>query len=676
MYIIECLPFSKGLKKDSLSYFSSKAIEVGSLVKINIRNKSTNALVIENKNATESKTEIKSAQFQLKKINSVSSKPFLQKEFLEAVKTTAEYFVASQGGILNHLIPSFILENPELLSLSRGTLWGRGNSRVPLDSSDSKDKTKSEVAVLQVPDEEKFVHCRSLIREEFAKKKSVFLCLSKNQDIKQAKEKLERGIENFVYTFHSGLNKKELKKEWQGASKTNHPVLIIGTARWLFLPRADFGTIIIDRENENGWKTLSRPFIDLRFFAETLANKKNIRTVIGDSFLRVETLHRYKEGELVEFESVKWRLPKDIKAKVVDLKETSKKAKEFKALSPVLLDLIKETISKRSNIFIFAARKGLSSVTVCRDCGEQVKCFNCDSPMILYRTKNKTKLSSDPTARVQSSGVFKCHQCGETRDAAEVCQNCGSWKLAAFGSGINRIAEEIRENIPEVNLFEIHKDNTSTSLRASKVAKNFYENKGGIILGTEMAFPYLYKKVRSSAIASFDSLFSIPDFRIREKIFRLILQTRNLAKENFLIQSHNPDDPIVELAINGNLAEFYKKEVADRQILNYPPFGIFIKITVRGTRNFVSKEIEKLSEILNIGVQNKTSKGKYNITVFPSTYEKKGEQAAVNTVIKIKKGDWSHYAEASRDKSHLPLFSLLKSLPSHYEIRVDPDNLL
>ncbi|PIR40307.1 MAG: primosomal protein N' [Candidatus Zambryskibacteria bacterium CG10_big_fil_rev_8_21_14_0_10_34_34] len=655
MFVIECLPFSKGLNKDYLSYFSSKPIEVGSLVKVNIRNKSTNALVIAIKDVTEAKTELKSAHFQLKKIISINSKPFLQKEFLEAIKTTAEYFVTNEGNIIPHLIPSFILENPGMLQLSKTVFDNPNNSKI-----------KNEIAILQVPDEERFIHYRSLIREEFAKKKSVFLCLPKNQNIKQAKEKLERGIESFVYTFHNELNKKDLKKEWQGALKTTHPVLVIATTQWLFLPRKDFGTIIIDRENENGWKTISKPFIDLRFFIETLANKKNIRTIIGDSFLRIETLNRYKEGELVEFESVKWRLPKDVMIKVVDLKESAKKEKEFKTISPTLLNLINDTVSNGSNMFIFGARKGLSSITICRDCGEQVKCFNCNSPMVLYRTQIKVRESYDATDRFQNSGIFKCHQCGETRKATEVCQNCRSWKLAAFGSGIDRIAEEIKKSIPNINLFEIHKDATSTNLKALKTVQNFYESRGSVLLGTEMAFPYLYKKVGSSAIASFDSLFSIPDFRIREKIFRLILQTRNLAKEKFLIQSHNPDDLTIEFAINGNLAEFYKKEIEDRKILNYPPFGIFIKITIRGTRNFVSKETERLAEIFNIGVQNKTSEEKYNIIVFPSTHEKKGEQTSVNAVIKLKKEYWPK-----------PILSnLLKSLPPHFEIKVDPDNLL
>lgn len=639
MFIIDCLPFSKGLNKESLSYFGPKSLEAGSLIKINVRGKSLSALVLESRDAIEAKSEIKSASFQLKKITGFSAKPFLQKEFLEATKETAEYFAATAGGVLFHLIPSFILENN----------WQMPSLSVSNKKENGDKKTKNEVAILQAPDEERLALYKSLIREEFAKKKSVFLCLPQNEDVRQAKEKLERGIEPFVCAFHNEMNKKELRAEWKKACFTNHPVFIIGTAKWLFLPRNDFGTIIIDKENENGWKTLSRPYIDLRLFAEKLAAKKNIRIVTGDLFLKTETLYKYKNGEISEFESVKWRMSSETKSAIADMREpaekvtlTGRQEKEFKILSEEMLALINETVSRGSHMFIFAARKGLSAITICRDCGEQVKCGNCSSPMVLYKTK--------------SGGAFKCHQCGEARDAAEVCQNCGSWKLAAFGLGIDRVGEEIRKNIQNINLFEINKDVTGTAVKALSVAEEFYNKRGSVLLGTEMAFSFLRKKVANSAIASFDSLFSVPDFRIREKMFRLILQTKDVAKENFLIQTRNPADLTINFAITGNLIEFYKKEIEDRQILSYPPFGIFIKITTRGTRNFVAKETENLKNILK----------DYNPTVFSSVHEKKGEQAAVNAVIKLPKEKWVEPA----------LLHVLKSLPPHFEVKVDPDNLL
>lgn len=634
MFIVECLPLSKGLNKDSLSYFSAKNPEPGSLLKINLRGKKISGLVLASRNAAEFKSEIKSADFQLKKISDFESGPFLEKAFWEAAEESSKYFATSVGSVIYHLLPSFILENPNLLQTAFKAL--------NKNKTEKETGLKNEVAILQTTEDERLSLYRSLIREEFARKKSVFLCLSQNEDVRLTKEKLERGIESFVCVFHNEMSKKDLIKEWKKTYQTKHPILVIATSKWLFLPREDLGTIIIDKENQAGWKSLSRPFIDLRFFARTLANKKNIRFVIGDNLLRTETLYEYKQGEIGEFESVKWRLPSEIETQIVDLRQSTKKEKEFKAVSVELLNLVKETTDRGSNVFILALRKGLATSIICRDCGEPVKCFNCEAPMVLYKIKD--------------SGIFKCHQCGETRDAAEVCQNCKSWKLGAFGAGIERVVQEMKEGLPQLKIFELNKDIAPTNTKAAKIIDDFYSNRGSILLGTEMAFSYLYKKTSLSAIAAFDSIFAIPDFRIREKIFRLILQTKNLAKEKFLIQTRNPDDETLNLALNGNLVEFYKKEVEDRETLNYPPFGIFIKVTARGTKNFVTKEID----ILRKGL------AEFNPTIFPSVHEKRGEPVAGNAVIKLPKNQWPEPK----------LLAILKSLPPHFEIKIDPDNLL
>lgn len=653
MYITDCLPFSKGLNKEKLSYFGSECFEAGSLIKVDLRGKKVSALVLESKNVSESKTEIKTADFKLKKISSTgtksNSKPFLQKEFMEALFETSRYFAAYPANIIPHLIPNIVLENPQMLSSVFVS-----ESKIKLAD---EQNSRNGVWILQSPNEERFIHYRSLIREEFAKKKSVFLCLPQNEDVRLTKEKLEKGIESFVCAFHNNLTKNEVKSEWKKICNSTHPLLVISTAKWLFLPRSDFGTLVIDQENKNGWKTLSRPFFDLRFFAEKLAEKKKIRLLIGDTLLRTETLFRYKNGEIAEFENVKWRLSQEIKTFVVDLKSSAKKMmplgkneKDFKVLSPEIIELIKETQTKNSHAFIFAARKGLAPNVICRDCGEQVKCLNCDSPVVLYKTKIKTR------EREEIGGAFRCHQCDETRDAAEVCRYCGSWRLITLGIGIDRVAEEIKKEVPDVKIFQIHKDIAETETKARSIATNFYENRGSVLLGTEMAFSYLYKKIANSAIASFDSLFLIPDFRIREKIFGLILQIRDITKEKLLIQTRNCEDLIIKSAVSGNLAEFYKKEMEDRSSLNYPPFGIFIKITVRGTRLFTTKEAENLKKILQ----------EYSPTIFSSVHEKRSEQSAINAVIKIPKEKWPD----------VNFLKIIKLLPPHFEIKVDPDSLL
>ena len=114
----------------------------------------------------------------------------LQKTFLEAITETATYFATTPGNVLAHLIPSFVLENPNVLASFKKT------------EEKERGKIKNQSVILQTPQSERFDHYRALIREEFAKKHSVFLCLPQNEDIKEAKAILERGIESYVVTFH------------------------------------------------------------------------------------------------------------------------------------------------------------------------------------------------------------------------------------------------------------------------------------------------------------------------------------------------------------------------------------------------------------------------------------------------------------------------------------------
>src|SRR3989344_3669034 len=184
MFIIECLPLTKSLNKEALSYFSSTRFEVGSLIKIPVRKKMVSALVFGTNEAVENKSEIKSATFSMRKINSeinsIESKPFLNKEFLEAIKETSEFFACGQGALLGQVIPSFFLENQKILQTK--------NKR----SLSLQRKSKNEVSIIQSENEERIMHYKSITREEFARKKSVFICLPQNEYIKQIKEKLER----------------------------------------------------------------------------------------------------------------------------------------------------------------------------------------------------------------------------------------------------------------------------------------------------------------------------------------------------------------------------------------------------------------------------------------------------------------------------------------------------
>lgn len=642
MFIIECLPITK-VNKEKLSYFSAQAFAPGSIVKVPIRNQTKLALVLESKRADQHKTEIRQAGFALKKIESLWSMRFLSPEFIQACEETALYFSTTEGALLDQLLPAVILQNPKWLAIEK---------KNEENLATAKSQTRVEASALQTENEDRFAHYRALVREDFATKKSVFLCLPQNESIERAKIKIERGIEPYVVVLHSAMTKNEIQKNLRQALNLKHPVLVIATTPWLCLPRPDWGTIIIEEENNRGWQTLARPFFDLRFFAEKFGTKIASRVILGDSVLSIKSLWRHKEKNLSEFETVKWRLQSEAKSEIIDLTKAKPKITEdspkteWQALSPQLLQEVRETLYIGGNVFIFASRKGLAPIIVCRDCGHRLSCHNCDSPMVLHKAKEQN--------------IFKCHQCGEVRDSSELCQVCQSWNLIPLGAGTDRIADELRNSLPELQkkarIFELHGDVATTNLKARGIMSDFESGRGHILVGTEMAFTYFRKKVQTTAIASIDSLFAIPDFRIRERIFRIITEARNITREKLLVQSRNKEDSVLSLALSGNLTDFYREEIEERQSLNYPPFAVFVKITLRGQRESVNREMTKLKTLLT----------EFEPTIFSSIHEKKGKPTAVNAVLKIREEDYPNAR----------LSQILSTLPPHFEIKINPENLL
>jgi primosomal protein N' (replication factor Y) len=379
----------------------------------------------------------------------------------------------------------------------------------------------------------------------------------------------------------------------------------------------------------------------LRKFLEFFSVENGLSLIFGDSVLSAERLKDFKDRDPYSFKSLNFRVA-TIPSLVIDMRRDPREGARSPILSEEILEMIGEAREKGKNTFIFSARKGLSSVTVCRDCGTEVLCKNCASPVVLYKG--------------MKGNVFRCHQCGEARSAEEVCVSCSSWRLLPLGIGTERIKEELDKILPEVKVFEINKEATSTPSKARRIAEKFYGSPGSVLIGTEMALNYLYEPVDFSVVASIDSLFVVPDYHIREKVLRLLLGVKLLALDRFIIQLRNAERETIDMALSGNILEFYNREIKEREELNYPPFSIFVKITSRGPRQNVTEEMSRIAYIL----------GKYQPTIFPSVSEKRGAQYAENAVIKIERYKWPDN----------DLILTLKALPPVFEVKVSPDNLL
>lgn len=630
MKVYTVIPIVKSLGKNILTYFGKDNINPGALVSIPLRKKNVLALVIKTEAVDKLKSTLRSSAFSLKKLGNTKAKSFLDKSFLNAVQKTARWHAVNDGQVLSSVLPKIMLDEIKTVC----------NQELPQIKTNNHEKL-----LIQSDDEERFAHYKSFIRGEFAKKHSVFFCVPTSDDAEKAKDLLEKGIEQFTFLLLSGMGKKDFRKALKEIRNNRHPLLIISTIPFLSISRGDIGTIIVERENSKSYRTQKRPYLDLKKFAENLSKERGLKYIAGDILLSVETIHRKNNDEFVEFAPLKFRSLSSASSKLVDMKDLEKEGDSFRVLSDELLKTIDKTLDQSDRLFIFGARKGLAPTTVCGDCGQVVTCRNCQAPITLYGKDSNRK-----------SNVFICNRCGNVESTDKKCTNCSSWKLKTLGIGTDRIEEVLKKKYPKLNLFVLDKDHAPTTKKAHEIAKEFMETPGGILIGTEMALFYLNKPLEHVAVASIDSLLSIPDFRMNEKTLYLLIKMRLLSEKSFLIQTRNAKVEIFEYAMRGNLVDFYKDELALREKFNYPPFKVFVKLTVEGTPVATQRLMDKIEEDFN----------EYSIDVFESAYLNKRGRVTMHGVIRVDQENWPN------DK----LLKKISGLPPQVSVKVDPESIL
>lgn len=630
MYVIRVIPVAKSILKEELSYFSKKKYTEGSLVRVPIRNKKIHAFVKEVMSVTEAKTELRDASFELKQLkDDTRSDATFSKAFMNAAQKTALYQAYMLSPILDSLIPKPLLEIVD--KLPEVSIKEKHMSAVP------------EKLIFQDENTKRAEHYRSLVRESFARKESVFILVPSKNDALRLQKTLERGIEQYFINFTKHSSTKEMRAQYTQARTETHPLLIIGTGKYISVERHDIGTIIVEREASRAYRTPRRPFTDYRIWAELYAEETGARIIFADTMLRIETIGRMEKGELQEHAPLKKRLESPPQVDLIDMREKISKKTDAPALSKELHEAIVHAHENGDRLCIISARKGLSPVTYCRDCGTMVTCTNCGASMTLHTGKQ--------------SNFFLCHKCGERFDAHISCSNCDSWNLRPYGTGIEKVEQELKEILPKKHITRLDRDTAPTLTKAREKISE-WKDSGTVLLGTERMLSFLHEshiKVRLTGIAGIDALFSIPDFRIYERIFGLLVSLGSLTTKRMIIDTHNPEHNLFNSYIRNDLMNFFREELSLRQKLSYPPYSTFIKISLSGKKDVVSKELDHLiKDVLQT-----------EAVTFPALIRKKG-QYTMHTLLKIPRTEWP-----VEKLSHT-----LALLPPRFTVHVDPESLL
>ena len=385
-----------------------------------------------------------------------------------------------------------------------------------------------------------------------------------------------------IAVLHSKLSIGERFDEWQKI-KNEKVKIVIGARSAIFAPIKNLGVIIIDEEHDMSYKSEMTPRYNAKEIAKYIAKNSNCPLVLGSATPDITSFYQAEIGEINLYKLTERannsKLPS---TKIIDLRyELSQGNRSM--LSLELQKSIKANLQKKEQTILFLNRRGYSTFIMCRECGYVAKCKNCNISLTYHKYENK----------------LKCHYCGYEIPVMKECPNCNSKKIKYFGTGTQKLEDEIHKLFPEASTIRMDIDTVNKKNSYEEIFKKFQKENIDILVGTQMiAKGHHFPKVTLVGVVSADGSLNIEDYRAVEKTFQTIVQVSGRAgrgeKEGKVyIQTYNPDHYAIILAQKQDYEEFYKTELELRKRLKYPPFCDIILI------RFTGKNLQEIQSISN-----------------------------------------------------------------------------
>ena len=404
-------------------------------------------------------------------------------------------------------------------------------------------------------------------------------------EISLTPQMIDRFIARFnkdeIAVLHSKLSIGERYDEWNKI-KEGKAKIIIGARSAIFAPTENIGIIIIDEEHDSSYKSEAIPKYDAKEIAKRIAKENNCPLVLGSATPDLITYYKAQQGKVTLLELSKRannsKLPE---VEIVDLKKELANGNRS-MLSTKLYGEIEQNLKQHRQTILFLNRRGFSTFIMCRECGYTVKCKNCNISMTYHKTENK----------------LKCHYCGYEENVVTVCPECHSTKIRYFGTGTQKLEQEINKLFPEASTIRMDIDTVTKKNSHEEILDKFKNENIDILIGTQMVVKgHHFPNVTLVGVIAADSSLNIDDYRANERTFQILTQVAGRAGREQLdgkviIQTYNPDNFSIICAQKQDYKMFYNTEIALREQLKYPPFCDIILI---GFNSLNEKEIIEAS---------------------------------------------------------------------------------
>ncbi len=371
--------------------------------------------------------------------------------------------------------------------------------------------------------------------------------------------------------WHSGVTMTERRRVWRMVGQGDAG-LVVGARSALFLPFRDLGLIVVDEEHDTSYKQEDGVLYNARDMAVLRAAMCGARVVLASATPSLESWVNAEVGKYQRIE-LKSRFGAAVLPEMRAIDMRAEQMQPGTWVSPTLRDAVSDRLAKGEQALLFINRRGYAPVTLCRACGQQIGCDNCDARMVEHRFLKR----------------LMCHQCGETKPIPETCPSCGAeGRLAPVGPGIERLAEEAIALFPEARIATLSSD-LFGSARALKAGIEEIA-KGGtdIIIGTQLvAKGHNFPLLTLVGVIDADLGLQGSDLRAAERTFQLMRQVAGRAGRaekpgQALLQTFQPEHAVIRATLSGDEEGFWKTEAEGRRMAGVPPFGRMAGIILSG----------------------------------------------------------------------------------------------
>ncbi|MGC1245244.1 MAG: primosomal protein N' [Spirulinaceae cyanobacterium] len=384
---------------------------------------------------------------------------------------------------------------------------------------------------------------------------------------------------NKVWVYHSGLNSGERYDTWRSLINQEASI-VIGTRSAIFAPLSNLGLIILDEEHDSSYKQDDvTPTYHARTVAKWRAELADCPLILGSATPSITT---WVEVHSTEKENNLYlSLPNRVQSRplppveIVDLRRELQQGNRS-IFSSSLQNALERLQQRKEQGILFIPRRGYSTFVSCRSCGYVIECPHCDVSLSYHHTHQ------------QATELLRCHYCNHTQVQPRSCPECNSPYFKHFGTGTQKVAQELSKSFPELRFIRFDSDTTRTKGAHRILLTRFAKGEADLLIGTQMLTKGLdLAQVTLVGVVAADGLLHQEDYCASERAFQNLTQVAGRAGRGsepgkVIIQTYSPHHPVIEAVKNHDYHSFIADALAQRQDCNYPPYGRLILLKLKG----------------------------------------------------------------------------------------------